>query len=328
MKYDADGNLTNDGTLTYTWNGRNQLTALSGAHSASFTYDALGRRESATIDGTTTGYLYDGLNPVQEQDSTATTNLLTGLNPDEYFERSDGTTTRYFLTDAQNSTVALTDPSGTVVKNYAYDPYGATTATGETSTNPFQYTGRENDNTGLYYYRARYYDPGIGRFISSDPIGLAGGLNTYTYADGNPVRFADPLGLWTFQMGFSGSYYATLDGVGIGVTGGFGFAIDGHGNITTYGYRGKGGALGTPGASGGVQIAVSNGNTVCDLAGPFNNANLGGGWGPDATGDAFWGTGSQGQRVEGGGLTIGGGIGGSAFVGQTNTQLGNIGHLW
>ncbi len=150
MKYDADGNLTNDGTLTYTWNGRNQLTALSGAHSASFTYDALGRRESATIDGTTTGYLYDGLNPVQEQDSTATTNLLTGLNPDEYFERSDGTTTRYFLTDAQNSTVALTDPSGNVVKNYTYDPYGTTTATGETSSNPFQYAGRENDNTGLY----------------------------------------------------------------------------------------------------------------------------------------------------------------------------------
>ncbi|MHB8624445.1 MAG: RHS repeat-associated core domain-containing protein [Sulfuricaulis sp.] len=199
--------------------------------------------------------------------------------------------------------------------------------------------------TGLYYWGARYYDPRTGRSISADPMSVAEHaqlwratlgtpnqlpleLNPYAYVDGNPVRFADPLGLWTFQMGFSGSYYATLGGVGIGVTGGFGFAIDGHGNITTYGYGGKGGALGTPGASGGVQIAVSNGNTVCDLVGPFNNANLGGGWGPDATGDAFWGTGSQGQRVEGGGLTIGGGIGGSAFVGQTNTQLGNIGHLW
>ena len=74
--------------------------------------------------------------------------------------------------------MALTDPSGNVVKNYTYDPYGTTTATGETSSNPFQYTGRENDNTGLYYYRARYYDPGMGRFISSDPIGLRGGLNT------------------------------------------------------------------------------------------------------------------------------------------------------
>ena len=56
----------------------------------------------------------------------------------------------FSLTDAQNSTVALTDPSGNVVKNYTYDPYGTTTATGETSSNPFQYAGRENDNTGLY----------------------------------------------------------------------------------------------------------------------------------------------------------------------------------
>ncbi len=200
LTYDADGNLTNDGTLSYTWNARNQLTALSGAHTASFTYDALGRRESATIDGTTTGYLYDGLNPVQEQGATTTTNLLTGLNPDEYFARSDGTTTRYFLTDAQNSTVVLTDPNGNVVKNYTYDPYGATTATGETSTNPFQYTGRENDNTGLYYYRARYYDPNIGRYISSDPMGLAGGLNTYAYVGGNPLNYVDPWGLagWSY----------------------------------------------------------------------------------------------------------------------------------
>ncbi|MHB8388942.1 MAG: RHS repeat-associated core domain-containing protein [Acidobacteriaceae bacterium] len=209
LSYDADGNLTNDGTLSYTWNARNQLTALSGAHTASFTYDALGRRESATIDGTTTGYLYDGLNPVQEQGATTTTNLLTGPSLDEYFERSDGTTTRYFLTDAQNSTVALTDPSGNVVKHYTYDPYGTTTATGETSTNPFQYTGRENDATGLYYNRARYYSPTTGRFVSSDPIGLAGGLNTYSYTDDNPLRYIDPLGLvqWTGTYSSIGVIY-------------------------------------------------------------------------------------------------------------------------
>lgn len=129
-------------------------------------------------------------------------------------------------------------------------------------------------------------------------------------------------------MGFSGSYYATVFGVGIRGTGGFGFAIDGHGNVTTYTYDGLGGALGTPGASVGVQAAVSNGSTVCDLAGPFSNVSLGGGWGPDATGDAFWGAGSQGQLVQGGGLTLGAGIGASGFVGQTNTTLGPVGHLW
>jgi len=113
-----------------------------------------------------------------------------------------------------------------------------------------------------------------------------------------------------------------------GYTGGVGFAIDGNGDITTYGYRGPGGALGTPGISGGVHAAVSNADTVCDLAGPFKNVSLGGGWDPDATGDAFWGSGSHGQPVMGGGLTLGGGLGASAFIGQTRTTLGAIGHLW
>jgi RHS repeat-associated protein len=65
----------------------------------------------------------------------------------------------------------------------------------DSANNPNQYTSRENDNTGLYYYRARYYDPVMKRFISSDPIGLAGGWNTYAYVGGNPISYTDPLGL-------------------------------------------------------------------------------------------------------------------------------------
>src|SRR6185369_3927524 len=67
LTYDANGNLTNDGINTYTWDARNQLTAISGGVSASFTYDAFGRRVSKTLNGTTTQYLYDGMNIVQEQ---------------------------------------------------------------------------------------------------------------------------------------------------------------------------------------------------------------------------------------------------------------------
>jgi RHS repeat-associated protein len=120
---------------------------------------------------------------------------LTGPGIDEYLARSDDSTTRYFLPDHLGSTLALTDPAGTITTRYTYSPFGGTSTTGEASSNPFQYTGREKDSTGLYYYRARYYDPKIQRFISSDPIGLDGGLNTYAYVENNPIAFIDPYGL-------------------------------------------------------------------------------------------------------------------------------------
>lgn len=79
FSYDANGNLTNDGVRSYTWNARNQLASLTGPVSGSFAYDGVGRRRSKTIGSTTTGFLYDGLNPVQElSGGTPTANLLTG----------------------------------------------------------------------------------------------------------------------------------------------------------------------------------------------------------------------------------------------------------
>ncbi len=112
LAYDANGNLTSDGTNTYTWNARNQLVAISGGASASFQYDAFGRRVSKAIGGTTQ-YLYDGANPVQEiSGTTASANLLTG-GVDEYFQRTDSAGARNFLTDALGSTLALADSTGT-----------------------------------------------------------------------------------------------------------------------------------------------------------------------------------------------------------------------
>jgi len=79
---------------------------------------------------------------------------------------------------------------------YSYEPFGTTTGTGAPNGNVFQFTGRENDATGLYYYRARYYHPGRSRFVSEDPILCASGdLNFYAYVRNNPVRFSDPNGL-------------------------------------------------------------------------------------------------------------------------------------
>src|SRR5881296_3857882 len=77
-----------------------------------------------------------------------------------------------------------------------YEPFGKTTATGATSSSTFQYTGRENDGTGLYYYRARYYNPTLQRFISEDPIGFGGGSpNLYSYVSNSPTNGSDPSGL-------------------------------------------------------------------------------------------------------------------------------------
>jgi RHS repeat-associated protein len=137
-----------------------------------------------------TSYLHDGRNP-------ATVNgdfLLSGLGLDENYARISSSSTTGFFADALGSTVALTDGSATVTANYTYEPYGATAKAGSDDTS-FQYTGRENDgSTKLYYYRARYYSPQLGRFISQDPIGFRGGINSYAYADGDPVSETDPTG--------------------------------------------------------------------------------------------------------------------------------------
>lgn len=91
------------------------------------------------------------------------------------------------------STIALTDSNGSIKTLYNYDPNGNTAMTGVVSENPFQYAGRENDGTGLYYYRARYYNPEIRRFISEDPLKVRG-RNYYIYVDNNPVNRIDPTG--------------------------------------------------------------------------------------------------------------------------------------
>lgn len=196
LSYDADGNLTSDGVDTYVWNARNQLAQIqqNGTTLASFSYDATGRRIAKTIDGVTTNYLYDGANAVQETQGTTVNPILTGLAVDERFARNEGSTRSYFLTDALGSTVALANAGGTLLQQYQYDPYGNVSTSGS-ATNPYQYTGRENDGTGLYYYRARYYSPAMGRFIGEDSAGFGGGqLNFYAYVGGSPMMYRDPSG--------------------------------------------------------------------------------------------------------------------------------------
>ncbi len=122
------------------------------------------------------------------------TNYVRTLNIDDHLTRITGSTIRHYVKDALGSVMALVDDSGATKTTYVYDAFGNITTTGETSDNPFQYTGRENDETGLYYYRARYFSPEMQRFISEDPIRLRGGINFYSYVQNNPVNYIDPSG--------------------------------------------------------------------------------------------------------------------------------------
>ncbi len=189
LSYDADGNMLSDGSNSFTWNARNQVAGLNGA---SVQYDAFGRRSTNAAG---TSFLYDGANAAQElSGSTITANLASG-GLDEVLSRTDASGTFAPLKDALGSAIALADSTGTIQTLYTYDPFGGTSVSGATNGNKFQYTGRENDGNGLYYYRARYYSPAIGRFISEDPIGFAGGINVYAYVGNSPTNWTDPFGL-------------------------------------------------------------------------------------------------------------------------------------
>ena len=194
FNYDADGNLLSDGSKSYAWDARGQLSGISGGVTASFAYDAFGRRIGKTIGASNTGFFYNGGAITQELNgSTVTANIWNGGT--SYFQRTDSNGSVVPLVDALGSVLALADASGNLTTQYTYDPFGGTTASGAASANPFQYIGQENDLTGLYYFHARYYNPALHRFISEDPLGFGGGdVNLHAYALNSPSNFRDPSG--------------------------------------------------------------------------------------------------------------------------------------
>jgi RHS repeat-associated protein len=253
LSYDSNGNLTNDGTRSYTWDARNRLVSVSGPGGGGYQYDAVGRR---SLNPSGTSFVYDGFMPLAEMSGvSAGAQYLPGPWLDSTFARMDGSGTQTYLTDALGSVVALTDGTGAIQTQYSYGPYGNTAANGVASTNPLQYAGREADPTGLYYYRARYYDPQIGRFISEDPIGFVGGSNFYAYALDNPMNYRDPsgefvplvtgaIGLGTGFLGdiggqlLSGKSLGNLDWTEAGVAAGVGAAAGAAAPFVATGYLG------------------------------------------------------------------------------------------
>jgi RHS repeat-associated protein len=170
------------GVTEYNWDARGRMTSASlpGGLSVSYGYDALGRQASRTAGGSTTTFLYDGADVVLDRNSDGgRVDYLNGFGVDDKLRQTNGVSTAYYLQDHLGSTIALTDASGNVAERQSYEPFGASSGS---SLTRYGYTGRDLDSTtGLMYYRARWYDPQQGRFISQDPIGLARGMNFYAY---------------------------------------------------------------------------------------------------------------------------------------------------
>ena len=205
MEYDADGNVFHRYTTgvdqLLTWNTLGQLVQLTtGGETISYGYDAFGNRvrKDRTI-GASLRYLYRGSDLAMELDATGVPSTEYAYLPgvDDPLTMLKGGEAYYFSRDkvsnSVNGLVRLRD--NVVAAQYGYSAFGETRVVSDLVGNSLRYAAREYDSeSGLYFNRARYYDPAMGRFISEDPIGIAGGVNQYAYASNDPINNTDPLG--------------------------------------------------------------------------------------------------------------------------------------
>jgi RHS repeat-associated protein len=227
--YDGAGNrLTMVGqssppaqTTVYTYDFEGRLIELdSPGLIAQYKYDPFGRRIEKNVNGVVSRYVYDGPNIAAEYDGdwNLVTKYLPSLGIDDPLAMEQAMGSYFYHKDGLGTVTDLTNTSGSAVKNYRYRSFWEIYSETGSLVQPFTFTGREYDpESGLYYYRARYYDPRAGRFISKDPIGFAAPdvnlyryvdivgephfeTNLYRYAGNNPVNFVDPLGLWSITL--------------------------------------------------------------------------------------------------------------------------------
>ncbi|MCU7966182.1 MAG: DUF2778 domain-containing protein, partial [gamma proteobacterium symbiont of Bathyaustriella thionipta] len=197
FNYDNEGQLQSKGSTGYTFDSAHRMT---GVANNSYQYDGVGNRLIATRNGIVTQYIYDAAGNLLAEANAADViqrYYIYGLGLMAMVDAQTGQLYVYHF-DGTGHTVAMTNSAQAVVNKYGYTPFGKLMGKVETVPQPFTYVGQYGVMTeadGIYYMRARYYDAGVMRFISEDPIGFAGGLNLYAYTGGNPVNAIDPSGL-------------------------------------------------------------------------------------------------------------------------------------
>jgi RHS repeat-associated protein len=222
--YDPNGNPTQwdfGGSRTLRWDALDRLAAIEieGGFTGTYAYDPFGRRIAKMEQGATVRYQYDGIDAVAEYDGADALQATYVYGPgiDEPIKIERGETAAALHSDGLGSIVAVSDvdaPAGGDLATYRYGAFGEDEDPPGGFEHPYGFTGRERDASGLYYYRARYYLPAIGRFLTPDPIGLAGGVNPYSYVNSNPVNFRDPFGLVPGETGTNETIPAALPETG------------------------------------------------------------------------------------------------------------------
>ena len=198
-EYDASGNLKDDDQRTYTYDSLNRLVKVSegGIPIAEFFHDARGRRILESVDGNRTQLIHDGANLIAEyRNGPLFAQYVQGEGVDQPQQIAAEGSEHWYHTDLVGSVRLLTNQAGSGEAAYRYTPFGKLTLTPvDGPYNPLRYTARRLDERlDTYDYRARQYDPGLGRFMQRDPVESGERINFYLYSQNNPMAFVDPFG--------------------------------------------------------------------------------------------------------------------------------------